>query len=767
MILRYRRADSVERVQLKWLFYPLAFGIISTTLYFLSDVVFPNIDDDLRQLWWSLSSTVTVISIPITIGIAILRHRLFDIDIIIRRTLIYGGLVAGLGVLYVAGVTLLQLSTQVFTGPQSDIVLVITTLAIATLFNPVRQRIQTFIDLRFYRAKVDFKVAFTNFAREVRSLIDLDELLSFLVERTTDLLKISHGAVYLLDGDESFRLAQQRSLPDGTMALDLSSHNFEQLTHGETISKDDDLVFPLLVPLMAPQPTHDDPHTYEERLIGVLALGPRLSDQVYTREDEVLLTGLADQAGTAIYVAQLIEQQREEAARREAYLNSPSGRAERKAQELLQTPNALLVQLYEMAQRAGGEPEIGVLMPHLPRALQALGEPQYADLAESYYYLLSSPQSPELLTVGIRQLEQFQQDDLVGGAEAQQVYTLCRTALVVPSIASITRLQPAIEAQPESEHFSGLVDGLKGLLPAAEALHAFERVDSTQDSLAYLASAVERLNNLDRVVRNELGSADRPIMHRIIENWLAVVTGSMSELQTRAQLGFRLLTRHTSQGDIVSLVLNVQNNGRGAALNIKVALEATPDYALLDDRAVIDQLATSEETQVELRVRPDLNEGTSQFRARFVITYDDPRGPDRVEHFADVVQLLVDEGEFQFVPNPYVVGTPLQPGSPLFYGREDLFAFIEENLMAAHHNTLVLIGQRRTGKSSFLKQLQLRLGEQYLPIYLDGQSIALDPGLPSFFYTLATEITFGLEDRGFSLPLPTTGRFRHQFRVTV
>ena len=119
----------------------------------------------------------------------------------------------------------------------------------------------------------------------------------------------------------------------------------------------------------------------------------------------------------------------------------------------------------------------------------------------------------------------------------------------------------------------------------------------------------------------------------------------------------------------------------------------------------------------------------------------------------------MQEPVFQLIPNPYVAGTPLEAGSPLFFGREDLFNFIGENLNAAHRNNLVLIGQRRTGKSSLLKQLPLRLGEGYIPVYLDGQSIALDPGMAAFFSHLALEIGLALEERGFVVQIPGIEEF--------
>jgi hypothetical protein len=191
----------------------------------------------------------------------------------------------------------------------------------------------------------------------------------------------------------------------------------------------------------------------------------------------------------------------------------------------------------------------------------------------------------------------------------------------------------------------------------------------------------------------------------------------------------------------------------------------------LDEVVELKQLPPGEEEQVNLRVRPRMEQGVDQFRVRFVVFYDDPSGPNQSEHFADVVQLIADQTQFQYIPNPYVAGTPLEAGSALFYGREDLLAAVQENLAAAHLNNLVFIGQRRMGKTSLLKQLSVRLDPAYIPVYLDGQVIGLDPGMANFFLNLATEIVFALEDRGIKLAQPDpddfekspAAIFEHQF----
>jgi hypothetical protein len=129
--------------------------------------------------------------------------------------------------------------------------------------------------------------------------------------------------------------------------------------------------------------------------------------------------------------------------------------------------------------------------------------------------------------------------------------------------------------------------------------------------------------------------------------------------------------------------------------------------------------------------------------------------------FADMVRLLRPSAEFQPVPNPYVPGTPLAPGSPVFFGRDDLFEFINENIAGlTRQNILVLIGQRRMGKTSFLQQLPARLGNDYLLVYLDGQSLGVDPGMADFFYDLALAIFDALADHGFKIKEPRLEDFQ-------
>ncbi|MBI5291170.1 MAG: AAA family ATPase [Chloroflexi bacterium] len=785
----YHVASPAQRQQTKWVVFGLAATFAGQVLSQLLVLAIPSIrEPGLHRLLYSLIGiplffTIPLLILPLSLANSILSYRLWDIDTIIYRVVIYGTLTGALGTIYFGSVVLLQSVVRRLTGQTSDFVVAASTLIIASLFQPLRRRLQHSIDRRFYREKVDFRRAITEFSREVRTILELPELLRALVGRVTDLLHISHGAVYLRRADGSFDRAEAHHLPAvAAERLAFDGRTIERLQSGSSVFQPHDKTFPLLVPLIAPQArTGGLPPT--SVLVGILALGPRLSGQPYTRGEQPLLIGLADQAGTAIYVAQLIQERQAEASRREeaerrlaTHRNSPIGRAEALAQTLVAKPETALMALHDLTQQAGHDRDSASLLEHLPMALRMLDgadTPLIAGLAEGYHFILSSQSAPELLSVGLRaltdSLEQPRAAAMQCAPDQLALYRLCLLAFEADSIAQITELLSTLRdeidrrvAEPDCQPggpFSGLIHVLAEIASASAALHAYERVDTSRDKLAYLARAVELLSRADRLARTDLGAADRPIVRRIAERWLGVVTGAMSELQTRAQIVCRLLTRHTWHEEIVSVALNLRNDGRGAAVNLQIGLAPTDEYTVLDEIARIQRLAPGEEAQVEIRVRPRPAAGSDQFRARFVVQYADPRGPDQIEHFADVVYLLTGAGEFQFIPNPYVIGTPLQTGSPLFFGREDIVQFVQASLSAAHRNNLVLIGQRRTGKTSLLKQLPARLGEDYLAVYLDGQTLGLDPGLPNFFLTLATEIAFALEDRGLGVEPPELIQF--------
>jgi len=188
LFVRFRRARAVEREQIKWLFYAGAVFVVFYAPSFIGDTY--NQAENL----WNLLLPIGMSTFPIAIAIAILRHRLYDIDIIIRRTLQYTLLTGLLVLVYFGSVILLQTLVEILTGGQSPLVIVLSTLAIAALFNPLRRRVQDFIDRRFFRKKYNAEQTLANFAVIARDEVDMDKLTTALlgvVEKTMQPQKVS------------------------------------------------------------------------------------------------------------------------------------------------------------------------------------------------------------------------------------------------------------------------------------------------------------------------------------------------------------------------------------------------------------------------------------------------------------------------------------------------------------------------------------------------------------------------------------------------
>ena len=172
IFIRYRRATGIEREQIKWLFY--AFGIF--LVLFAANLFFSNWG------WVGIVFSFAIMAVPLAIGVSILRYRLWDIDVLIRRTITYGFLTLVLGLSYFGSVILLQGIFERLFGGNSQVVIVFSTLLIAALFNPLRIRIQAVIDRRFYRQKYDAEQAVASFSSAARSEVDQPALTDRLIE---------------------------------------------------------------------------------------------------------------------------------------------------------------------------------------------------------------------------------------------------------------------------------------------------------------------------------------------------------------------------------------------------------------------------------------------------------------------------------------------------------------------------------------------------------------------------------------------------------
>jgi hypothetical protein len=189
VVVRYMRSEGIERHQIKWLLFPTVLAV----LLIVSEELVGFSSDS------SVPFAIVAALFPIAIAVAILRYRLYDIDVVINRTLVYGFLTALLAAVYFGGVTATQAIFQTITGQvkQPQLAIVVSTLVIAALFNPLRRRIQGFIDRRFYRRKYDAAKTLEAFSAKLRDETDLDALSDDLVGVVRDTMQPTHISLWL------------------------------------------------------------------------------------------------------------------------------------------------------------------------------------------------------------------------------------------------------------------------------------------------------------------------------------------------------------------------------------------------------------------------------------------------------------------------------------------------------------------------------------------------------------------------------------------
>jgi len=194
LVLRLRRSRGDERQQLKW--FAFAGAVFSAA--FATGPVLWSLPPSSGFGWiWTVLFLSAVSTIPAAAGVAILRYRLYDIDLLINRTLVYGSLTVMLVGIYLGAVISLQYAFRAATGQESTLAIVASTLAIAALFNPLRRRIQGFIDRRFYRRKYDAARTLAAFSARLRDETDLDTLNEDLASVVDETLQPAHVSLWL------------------------------------------------------------------------------------------------------------------------------------------------------------------------------------------------------------------------------------------------------------------------------------------------------------------------------------------------------------------------------------------------------------------------------------------------------------------------------------------------------------------------------------------------------------------------------------------
>jgi hypothetical protein len=189
VVVKFWRSQGIQRQQIKWFAYAIA---VVLTVQVVTDYLYHGLVTGFLDL-------LVAPAVPVAVGIAVLRYRLYDIDILINRTLVYGTLTTALVGVYFGGVAATQAIFRTLTGQeqQPQLAIVVSTLVIAALFNPLRRRIQGFIDRRFYRRKYDAAKTLETFSSKLRDETDLEALNNELVGVVRETMQPAHVSLWL------------------------------------------------------------------------------------------------------------------------------------------------------------------------------------------------------------------------------------------------------------------------------------------------------------------------------------------------------------------------------------------------------------------------------------------------------------------------------------------------------------------------------------------------------------------------------------------
>lgn len=429
---------------------------------------------------------------------------------------------------------------------------------------------------------------------------------------------------------------------------------------------------------------------------------------------------------------------------------TPAAQAGRFYGRLAQETTKTLPLLEQRYASVSGSPDF---LLQLANSARRAGDANLANLADGLFLLANRPQAG--LPIITRALDDIAASgkEWKGLPQRRLIYKTCQAMLEAPSITELVLVRPQfvhlLAVLEEKKEWSPI---LEMLLPVLTNMRDSERVEAVDDRLVYLNQAAVRLRQVQDQLTQFAPSVERTLVRAIARRWSGLLTAEIEEQRGRAELEVSLMTKRLAPNGQTHVAMEIRNTGRAAAENIVAVLDDNPAYRIRSEPQVIPFLPSGRSRQVRFLIEPQAEE---RFRVGLSLTYDDRNRHDKTAAFGDMVHLLPPIREFAPIANPYLPGTPLRKDSPLFFGREELFDFIAEHAGShSQRNVFMLVGQRRTGKTSLLLRLEEYLPPQLLPVYIDCQSLGVSPGMPALLQEFAWHIADALSARGIELAVP-------------
>lgn len=449
----------------------------------------------------------------------------------------------------------------------------------------------------------------------------------------------------------------------------------------------------------------------------------------------------------------------------------PAARARRFYKKLKNQPELSLVMLENRYNFTNASPDFLI---YLASQARQQGDSLVSSLADGLFLLADRPHVGLPIINGALKDAQKQEPAWQQLERWQKIFETGQALLEAPTITDLTLLRPQmvhlLEFLERQDLWSPVLDAL---LPIMTNLRDSERVDLPDDRLVYLNEATHLLAGLQETLPEFSVRVEKTLVEAIVRRWSGLVSAASEELRGQANVVVQLKTRRIVPSEQTEVTIVLQNNGRSPAENILATLNEDPGYVVKSEPQLIPLLPPGRSRPVTFQLEPQVSD---RFRLGITVTYDDRTQRNRQVAFGDMVSLLLPTRDFKPIFNPYLPGTPLRSNSRLFYGREQLFSFIADNAGGwSQRNVLILIGQRRTGKTSTLLRLGQHLPDDLLPVYIDCQSLGVSPGMGALFHDLSWLVSDALSLRDIDIEVPPpdvwqvdpTGEFQRRFIPAV
>jgi HEAT repeat protein len=386
------------------------------------------------------------------------------------------------------------------------------------------------------------------------------------------------------------------------------------------------------------------------------------------------------------------------------------------------------------------EGEIGLLAVALMQLWSGEGEP-VASLAHARETLTQMGESAKHIEEIYRLLE-----------------NLTHFATVDEILASAGNLSPHVppcnEAPP---HLHRVIERLRRWV---ETLSTFETEQNPETQSKIIQGALTELDTMRSEFESDIFLPEGFLMAHLAARWKSVVLQMLFAARRGAEVALHITDRKVERGGTGAISLAVRNRGPGVAYQIQVELRPSKDYSIQLGSYQLPSLSAGESHTLDFTLTP-ASTNSDRLRVELRATYSDFVEADRSVSYAEEIPFLTG-GTFTPIPNPYIPGLPLEVGNDLFMGREDVFKFLEENLMTSHHKRVItLVGQRRMGKTSILKQLPMRLPKDFLSVFVDCQGLE-HQGLGNLLYHLAYIIGDVLMGEGIAISIPELASFQER-----